>query len=61
MYKLNLVSRTLPSCFTVNTDLIKYYQKELGDKVLAGRVMVIDEKVANNLLNKYEPIKEDKE
>ncbi|BCP61340.1 hypothetical protein SUT328_05230 [Streptococcus parasuis] len=40
--------------------MIKYYQKELGDKVLAGRVMVIDEKAANNLLNKYEPNEEEK-
>lgn len=47
--------------FTAKTDLIKHYQKELGAKVVAGRVMAIDEQAANNLLTKYELIEEDKE
>ncbi|WP_239027077.1 minor capsid protein [Streptococcus suis] len=46
--------------FTAKTDLVKHYQKELGAKVVAGRVMAIDEQAAYNLLSKYELIEEDK-
>ncbi|MCQ8264054.1 minor capsid protein [Streptococcus suis] len=46
--------------FTAKTDLVKHYQKELGAKVIAGRVMAIDEQAAYNLLSKYELIEEDK-
>ncbi len=46
--------------FTAKTDLVKHYQKELGAKVVAGRVMAIDEQAAFNLLSKYELIEEDK-
>lgn len=45
--------------FTAKTDLIAHYQKELGAKLVSGRVMAIDEQAAYNLLSKYELIEGD--
>lgn len=44
--------------FTAKTNLIAHYQKELGAKLVSGRVMAIDEQAAYNLLSKYELIEE---